>query len=552
MTPPPDFIPEELAKVAPQWDLNRLHADLAKAKKTWAPQSRAGLTPTEKQHLLGLLGGYTPSEIAKLLQKQESTVKTALSETLYRYAEILTGQESNSLKNWRDVADWLEAEYKIKSPASPSALIDWNGAPDALTFCGRAEEIAALSAWIGSKNCRVVAILGLAGIGKTAVSVKLVKQIQKPFERAIWRSLRNAPPIEETLADLLQFLEGDRSGDLPPNPAALLSRLMEYLHRHRCLLVLDDWDAVLRGGELAGHYLEGYEGYGELLDRLVSCQHRSCLLFCSREKPREIVAAGGNASPVYFLEVRGLQAVDAQTLLETTALNTSQKGLDELIDRYGGNPLALKLVSTSIQELYNGKISDFLEHSTFVGDILTRLLSEQFSRLTDLEKEIVYWLAIARQPVSPNQLKADIWLPVSMSDLLVAIESLRRRSLIEKNLDSGNSLFTLQPIVMKYVTRSLIQKLCEEIFAFSETRDLSSLGLLRSLKLDEQPEEGETRQFNRLRLILKPIQEKLSKSLSGDRSFDEHLHDILLELREKSPQAVGHAAENILLLLEER
>jgi hypothetical protein len=39
---------------------------------------------------------------------------------------------------------------------------------------------------------------------------------------------------------------------------------------------------------------------------------------------------------------------------------------------------------------------------------ISDILEQQFKRLSRLEKEILYWLAIYRQPVLLSQLKADI------------------------------------------------------------------------------------------------------------------------------------------------
>ncbi|MFB8795692.1 MAG: NB-ARC domain-containing protein [Microcoleus sp.] len=53
-------------------------------------------------------------------------------------------------------------------------------------------------------------VLGMGGIGKTAISVKILKHIQEHFDYVIWRSLRNAPPILDLLADLIQFSRNTR------------------------------------------------------------------------------------------------------------------------------------------------------------------------------------------------------------------------------------------------------------------------------------------------------------------------------------------------------
>jgi len=74
---------------------------------------------------------------------------------------------------------------------------DWGEAMDVSVFYGRAEELVTLEQWIVQSRCRLVAPLGMGGIGKTSLSVKLAEQIQGEFEYLIWRSLLHAPPIED-------------------------------------------------------------------------------------------------------------------------------------------------------------------------------------------------------------------------------------------------------------------------------------------------------------------------------------------------------------------
>jgi len=48
--------------------------------------------------------------------------------------------------------------------------------------------------------------LGIGGIGKSTLAVKLGLQVQSEFEVVMWRSLQNAPPVEEYLTSILQCL----------------------------------------------------------------------------------------------------------------------------------------------------------------------------------------------------------------------------------------------------------------------------------------------------------------------------------------------------------
>ena len=56
------------------------------------------------------------------------------------------------------------------------------------------------------QHCRLVTLLGMGGIGKTAISIKLAERIQEHFDYIIWRSLRKAPSIQNLLAELLQIV----------------------------------------------------------------------------------------------------------------------------------------------------------------------------------------------------------------------------------------------------------------------------------------------------------------------------------------------------------
>ncbi len=454
------FTQEPFAQAATDWDLERLYTDLASAKQKVAPHKKKGLTEVEKLHLRGLLCGYSPTEIASRLIKTAKGVEVDLSNTLYRYAETLTNRRLNTLENWRDIVDWLEvrgyrqeASLGSKGVGKSSSSIqnpkftDWGEAPDVCVFYGRTEELATLKQWIVNEHCRLVALLGMGGIGKTALSVRLAEQIQDEFEYVIWRSLRHAPPIEDLLTNLIEFFSNQQENK--PN----LSRLIDYLRKHRCLLVLDEPETIFRPGNPVGHYREGFEGYGELLRRVGVERHNSCLVLTSREKPKEIASLEGDRQPVRSLTLSSLKEA-AQDILQEKGLFYEKEKWRILIQIYGGNPLALRVVSTTIKDLFGGSVTDFLKQSTIIvpGDI-RQLLDQQLARLSDLEKKIMQQLAIHPIPISLSQLTEDISLIKSKSELIEAMESLSQRSLIERSTVASEVLFTLQPVVMKYVKR---------------------------------------------------------------------------------------------------
>ena len=111
----------------------------------------------------------------------------------------------------------------------------------------------------------------------------------------------------------------------------------------------------------------------------------------------------------------------------------------------------LKIVATTIRFLFSSKIDIFLAHGvTVFGDIYD-LLDQQFQRLSDLEKTVIYSLAIHRQPLFMPELVRKIISPVTSQNLLATLANLKLRSLIEYNSDG----FTVQNDLKEYVSSQL-------------------------------------------------------------------------------------------------
>ncbi|ARV57285.1 hypothetical protein BZZ01_00395 [Nostocales cyanobacterium HT-58-2] len=424
---------------------------------------------------------------------------------------------------------------------------DWGEAMCVSVFYGRTEEIATLEQWILVDHCQLVAMLGMGGIGKTALCIKLAEKIKDNFEYVIWRSLREAPPVKDILTSLLKFLsnEQETEASLPENIGDRVSKLIDYLRQHRCLLILDNMESILRGGTRAGQYLEGYEEYGELLRRVGEASHQSCLMLTSREKPKEVASLEGEALPVRSFLLGGLNSVDGQKILKLKGIAASESESETIIKHYAGNALALKVIATSIQDLFKGRISEFLKQETAVFGDIRELLDEQFSRLSNLEKDIMYWLAINREPVLLSELREDIVSPIPPQKLLEALESLVRRSLIEKAtptlVEKSAATFTLQPVVMEYVTHRLVEQVCGEI----ETHNLD---LFRCHALMKATAKDYVRDIQ-IRLILQPVIDELLSVFRSKRNLENQLTKILVTLREESPLEQSYTAGNVFNLL---
>ncbi|GAB4534079.1 MAG: hypothetical protein Tsb0014_20020 [Pleurocapsa sp.] len=109
----------------------------------------------------------------------------------------------------------------------------------------------------------------------------------------------------------------------------------------------------------------------------------------------------------------------------------------------------LKIVATTIKSIFAGDVEWFLAQKIIVYGNIRDLLEQQFNRLSTLEQIILFNLTSDRK-VTLEQLQTNISPQISSPQLIEALESLKRRSLIQASF-SG---FTLQPVVREYVCLS--------------------------------------------------------------------------------------------------
>jgi WD40 repeat protein len=449
--------------------------------------------------------------------------------------------------HWKEIAAPLE-----ESPLPPvepmfpvfdrlSTRQDWGEAPEVSTFYGRVDELATLEQWIRHDRCRLIAILGMGGMGKTTLAVKLAEQVQDEFEYVIWRSLLNAPPIDEVLTDLIQFLSNQQEVHLPDSSDGKISRLLHYLRQHRCLIVLDNAESILQGRTQVGRYIPGYEGYGNLFDQLGKFQHQSCLILTSREKPREVALLEGSDMSARSHYIQCLNQAEGWEIFKSKGcFGVGDRGLQDVLNHYAGNPLALKIVASAVQEFFDGDLAElisFVQENKFRFSDINDLLERQFERLSAIELQVMYWLSVNRDPVSLTELEADLVSKEAKRQLLGAVQSLSRRCLIEYS----QKQIMLQPVVLEYVTYRLVTGVRDEILNHRAE-------LLRDYALTKAQSKDYIRQAQ-IRLILQPIIDELLISLGSAKKLEEQLKQTIATLREEAPLQPGYVGGNILNLL---
>jgi hypothetical protein len=375
--------------------------------------------------------------LSELLEEdvKKKNVRSLIESRIFSYYE----ESVHIGDNINNVCNDLYNEPKISTnPSTSNSESDTtprhnlSQAPEYDRLHTRHDELTTLKQWILNEQSRLITLTGLSGIGKTALARQLVEQIKDHFSHILWCNHRKFPNLESLKNQIHQFFA--------PTPTPNTS-LLDHLRHHRCLLILDNLQEALTPGEFVGTYRRDYQGYGQLIDELGKFSHQSCILLLSWEQPLEIAALETETRYCKILPVQGSPQLASQILRDRQLKDPDT--WSELTQLYNNNPLWLKITASTIRDLFNGSVQEFLSYPTlFLGD-LEAILKRHYQRLGEAEKTLLHWLANQDSPVKLSQKPSNL---LSDREFLKAIQSLKRRSLLEHS-----SNLILQPVIRQYI-----------------------------------------------------------------------------------------------------
>jgi hypothetical protein len=339
------------------------------------------------------------------------------------------------------IEEW-EAMAEVEAFATQMKM-DLSAMPDVPVFFGRSIELKNITDW--SAECRLIALWGIGGIGKTALTAEWVEsQVrldtrEDQFEAVLWVSIH----AESSLAILTQSL-----AELLKTNATQIFTLLQH---HRILLVLDNWEMLLGGGT-AGQVKAEFQEFSRFFQQLGIVKHNSCVIIISSEKPAELALLEGLNPYIRSLKIEGL-GNDSISLLRYRELSEEKAAWDTLIQLYRGHPLALNMIASLIQEICQGSTSAFLKMNTIVVHQLDNVITERVQHLPTIELEMLRSIAQSIQPVTSEWL-CQKFTEITPSQSLESLLSLERRCLLEI-VSEETVLFSLSPVVRKYILQNL-------------------------------------------------------------------------------------------------
>lgn len=420
----------------------------------------------------------------------------------------------------------------------------WGEAVNVDNFCGREKELRKLKVMVLKRKCRMVALFGIGGIGKSALAYIFSKQHYNEFSYFMWLTLRNSPHPRDILKSIIKFISNQLESNLPDDVDYLIGKMIEYLAANRCLIIFDNIETILKMKDIYGNFIEKYEEYGRILEQIMLASHNSCIIITGREQPH-VMFPLAVLKGVCLIQLEGItqNAKLGRRLLQNQLMGNDEDW-KELMKIYMGNPQAIKLKYDVIKSNYDGNIKKFLEENknTLGGWKIEELIREQFERQSDLERSIVRWLAIEREPVDIKGILQNINYPLKRNRLDTAILSLRnRRSFIER----GNDKYTLQNVIMEYVTDRFVEEIYNEIIDTTKLID-QRFNIFNEHSLIKT-QAAEYIRNSQIRLILEPLLKKLEYGLGSNNRLTE-LKSILSKIKSEYYQP-GYIAGNIINLL---
>ena len=254
------------------------------------------------------------------------------------------------IESWEEIVD--------ESPAQPKApLADFFAYDDA--WVGRERLINDLSDRL-RVSCRVLILVGITGIGKTALAERLAVELEDWFQED-WNKLhRENFDDEEQASDFgsvarrwLQHWGETVTPESAKDTQQLLNRLVKRLRENRYLVLMDSLEKILKGNEEEGwsDFEDAWwERFFQSLLPSESCQSR--LILTSQDLPKPLEERGSRYQNFWYCQpLSGLTELEQLNLFQKTGLEVSTESQPYLMrigTAYEGHPLALRVIAGEI------------------------------------------------------------------------------------------------------------------------------------------------------------------------------------------------------------
>jgi len=297
-------------------------------------------TPSKREFVLQMIN------IFDLPKKEKAGLEKA--NNLLRSAEFWVLDEDEQNEYFPDLKDEPPPKPE-KTPISCFAYDKY--------WVGREKLVADLSAK-ALGDYRVLILVGITGIGKTALGEKLAVDLQenwRHFDRVNFDDEAKLTDFASVATDLLIAWGEPVTPDDRKDTQQLLSRLVKRLRDNQHLLLIDSLENILTGDEQEGWNEFQDEWWPKFFQSVLAgedCQ--STVILTSQDLPAQITQAASRYQTFYYSQVlRGLEGAEQLALFGKTGLDVGMGSegrayLKRIAEAYEGHPLALRTIAGEI------------------------------------------------------------------------------------------------------------------------------------------------------------------------------------------------------------
>ncbi len=494
-------------------NLVKLADDLVFAKK------QLRLNNLQKEVLYGALEGLKYKEI----QADETKavhyypVKHIASYIAYELWKLLTEvlQEvgvllANEKVTKNNIREYLErvtkqsfqlTEVSDKQPESSQKLLEPKleipTNSEEICWVGREQVVAELSHKLLG-DCRILSIVGITGIGKTALAGHLTIEpsIAQTFPVLKTVNFDSEHPGFDIVARCILGEEIATNSLLKNDSERLVAEMIGRLRLQPCLLILDMVEEVL---EIDNNNSYQFKEpiFTKFLSQVVRTNLMPSRIIITSQYQFPVIAEGRYLERTYSTRLKGLEESEALQLFAAWEINIQTQTetlLKRLICVYEGHPLALRVIAGEIREApYNGELQAYWydygheietveqfknaseqssredkprldRYSIDLSDLVKTRVEKSFTRLFQASQLACVMLCMGAKYRRAVERKAWLLLIDEYSDeeALIAFQTLQRRFFLEEEYTARKVLYRLHSLIRRVALDNL-PKIEEEL-----------------------------------------------------------------------------------------
>ncbi|MGG0593531.1 NB-ARC domain-containing protein [Priestia megaterium] len=285
-------------------------------------------------------------------------------------------------------------------------------------YIGRKKEIKDLKELLQGNKHQIVSIVGNGGLGKTALTVKvlydLIDDIDNEYEAVLWITLKTRTlshgeftTLENTVKGIPDLMNQMEKQMVFNSNKTAEENILEFLDSFKTLLVLDNLETI---------------NSDEIMGFLKSVPEKSKVLITSRHGLGELEykytldGLSLNDAAAYFRELSKYYGLKLHELPQP-------KIKEIVVDNLYSNPLSIKWFITS---LFKGlDINTLLNNK---GDLIEFCMSNVYDKLSDYSKRILQLFLIEKYDLSYGEI--DFYLDVDPVTLRSSINEMLSTNMV--------------------------------------------------------------------------------------------------------------------------